>query len=193
MVRSSTTSRLAMNRILPLVPLLAAALPACAGSGGPDGSAAPSPAAVQPCTYPHGTALTHMPDGRTVAEAFAASMRAAARNPGARVVDVPPGALLPELANRREVARAIVRRYPRELFEQRRSGAVSLFVLVAADGRVADVLVLRPAIDRAFDVAALEVVREMRFRPAQVGGCAVPAFAVLPVTFDIEIEVRPGP
>jgi protein TonB len=121
-----------------------------------------------------------------VAEAFAAAAEHAAQSAGGRTVYGVAGASEPELANQRQVARSIAHHCPRRLVRKKKEGVVSLFVLIGADGRAADVLVLRPAGEPELDAAAVQVVPEMRFHPSRAGGCAVPAFAEIAVTFTLD-------
>jgi TonB family protein len=166
---------------VPLALLLAAALPACAGSSGPSPRGGP-----QPCAWGHGTALTHLPDGRTLAEAWEAARTAPLPDPrpGAlAMLPLAPGASEPELENVHEVGALIARHYPAPLRDAGVAGTSVLLVWVGADGRVAGVRVVRPAADPRFDQAAEQVIRSMRFRPSRAGACAVASFLVLPVSF----------
>jgi protein TonB len=111
---------------------------------------------------------------------FAASLPVANDSAELWDVDEPP-----ELANRADVARALSREYPRELYQQRVGGTVLVRFQITTEGRAdtATARVLR-ASRREFGLAALEVVRAMRFRPARKGGAPVAVWATLPIAFD---------
>lgn len=75
--------------------------------------------------------------------------------------------------------------YPPALLRRGIEGVVGLRILVGADGRAAEVLVETSSGHRELDAAAVKVVRtRWRFEPAQVGGAAVAAWAVVQVGFD---------
>ena len=90
----------------------------------------------------------------------------------------------PELLNRRDLAAALTREYPPELRASVVSGQVTLVFRLRADGTVheatADVM---EATDLAFVAPALRVLPVMRFRPAAIGGTAVPVWISVPVMF----------
>ena len=93
-----------------------------------------------------------------------------------------PYTIKPVLLNRAEVARALVRAYPRAARIQNREGRVLLWVYVDETGKVVDAHVQESA-GRAFDSAAVAVTRVMRFRPARLDKEAVPVWIRLPVVF----------
>jgi protein TonB len=91
----------------------------------------------------------------------------------------------PELANRAEVARALSRTYPRELYRQHVGGTAIVRFQITPEGRAdtASARVLR-ASRREFGLAALDVVRQMRFRPGKNHGVPVAVWVTLPIAFD---------
>jgi TonB family protein len=93
----------------------------------------------------------------------------------------------PELANRPVVAAALSREFPRDLRQVGATGTVTVRFRVLTDGRVdpATVEVLATT-DPAFDTPARNVAVVMRFRPARVGGHAVPVWVTLPVSFRLQ-------
>lgn len=76
--------------------------------------------------------------------------------------------------------------YPQEAAAAGLSGDVLLLVQVNAAGRATDLRVLSSSNVPALDHAALEAVRQWRFRPAQRGGRAVAWPVKVPVRFRIE-------
>lgn len=93
---------------------------------------------------------------------------------------------LPELLNRRQVAREISRRYPPHLRAQGIGGTVTLRMRVQEDGSV-DTASISLALATNPDLvpAATQVAHTLRFRPARVGGKAVRAWVTLPITFQV--------
>ncbi len=88
----------------------------------------------------------------------------------------------PQLANAGEVSRLFERFYPRMLADQGVAGRVMLELIVEADGRV------RPgsarivsATNEQFSGATMRIVERLRFRPARVGGEAVPVMVTIPI------------
>ncbi|HEX8693188.1 MAG TPA: energy transducer TonB [Longimicrobium sp.] len=91
---------------------------------------------------------------------------------------------LPELLNRRQVAREISRRYPPHLRAQGIGGTVTLRMRVQADGSVDTTsIALEVATNPDLVPAATQVAQTLRFRPARVGGKPVRAWVTLPITF----------
>ncbi len=75
-------------------------------------------------------------------------------------------------------------RYPRPSIQRHEEGRVLLRVLVDAQGRPQEVLVEKGSGHRDLDRAAREqVLAKWRFHPAQRGGRAVPAWALVPIDF----------
>lgn len=75
--------------------------------------------------------------------------------------------------------------YPREALDAGREGVVRLRVRVAADGTVDSLSVEISSGDNSLDNAALNAVRDWRFKPAERGGVAVAAEVLVPVRFAI--------
>lgn len=134
----------------------------------------------------------------------AAPLRAQVDNPPPDATTAPPPRpaiftltqveIMPELANRSEVARLITRHYPREMRRRRETGSVTLEFVVSADGTV-DSTTITPlnASDTAFVAGGVKVVRGMRFQPGQFDGRAVPVRVILPVLFWMEPRPAPAP
>ena len=87
------------------------------------------------------------------------------------------------LRNRHSVAQLLEQNYPPTLRDAGVSGDVTLLVKIGESGNVAYLSVFRSAPDEAFNAAALAVVRQMLFDPAQHDGCTVPAWTLIPVSF----------
>jgi protein TonB len=74
--------------------------------------------------------------------------------------------------------------YPSIALAARKEGLVILEALIAEDGTVRDVKVLRPA--PLFDEAALTAVRQWRFTPTLLNGEPVPIVMTVTVGFTLE-------
>ena len=86
-----------------------------------------------------------------------------------------PMTVRPELLNRDEVARALVRLYPPELRDQSIGGTTLLWVFINDKGMVENALVKTAGAQPALDTAAIAVAKTMRFSPAQNRDRTVPA------------------
>lgn len=75
--------------------------------------------------------------------------------------------------------------YPLVARRRGMEGVVLLRVLVAADGRVAEVEIAEGSGFAVLDQSALETVRGWRFRPASRGGRAVEARVEVPIRFSL--------
>jgi TonB family protein len=64
------------------------------------------------------------------------------------------------------------------------TGTVTLYAVIAADGSVADVRILRGVDDR-LDAAARDALRHCHFRPATKNGLAVALEAVIRIPFEV--------
>ena len=73
--------------------------------------------------------------------------------------------------------------FPDEAQRRRVGGAVILEVLVAPDGKVQDVRVLRSS--PLFDGAAMDAVRKWEYTPTEIDGAAVPVVMTVTVTFSL--------
>ena len=62
-------------------------------------------------------------------------------------------------------------------------------VRILADGSVADARIERSSGNQALDAAALEVVRQWQFHPAQQDGKAVDGSSLVPVRFSLNLPV----
>jgi periplasmic protein TonB len=78
--------------------------------------------------------------------------------------------------------------YPRLSKRMGEQGEVRLRVLVAADGRVTSVELSRSSGYERLDEAALESVKQWRFKPATQGGEPLEAWVEVPVKFVLENE-----
>ena len=76
--------------------------------------------------------------------------------------------------------------YPVEAYRRREEGTVLVGATVGADGRPADVAVVRRSGSRELDQAAVDAVRQWHFEPAVRGGREVAAEVQVPVTFRID-------
>jgi TonB family protein len=76
--------------------------------------------------------------------------------------------------------------YPPRLRDQGVTGRVLLEFIVGSDSLVdPGSLQILDADARPFEEAVLESLKQARFRPARIGGCAVPALVRMPVDFKI--------
>ena len=98
----------------------------------------------------------------------------------------PPPDSMPRLLNGAEVEAALVRLYPRLYRDAGVTGEVTIAVEVDEYGvpDLATVEVLNVALEE-FQAAAIRVVEQMRFHPAQRDGRAVRARTVIPIRFNI--------
>ncbi|MDT8369691.1 MAG: M56 family metallopeptidase [Longimicrobiales bacterium] len=90
----------------------------------------------------------------------------------------------PVLENRGEVAGELERRYPSELRAAGIGGRSTVWFHIDETGRVMDAQVRATSGHEALDLAALEVAKTMRFRPAKNAGEAVAVWVAIPITFD---------
>ena len=109
-------------------------------------------------------------------------------DPGPTVGGVPEGdgiVSYPKLLNRDEISGLLRRHYPERERRAGREGTVVLALHVGVDGKVGSTEVLQSA-GRAFDRAAAEVAKLMRFEPAMSG--KRPVAVKLPQTVVFQIE-----
>ena len=122
----------------------------------------------------------------------------ASANPLERTHDVSgapsftPFTAKPDLLNREEVARALVRTYPEDLRAAGIGGRAHVWIFVDADGTVSNVQLAETSDNDALDAAALEVARTFRMSPARNGDEPVPVWIKIPVVFSTD-GVRPTP
>jgi TonB family protein len=64
-------------------------------------------------------------------------------------------------------------------------GVASLLVGLDAEGAVESVSLMRSSGDATFDRIAVNTIREVRYRPARLGGCSVPAWFEQPLSFHL--------
>ncbi len=81
-------------------------------------------------------------------------------------------------------------RYPAEAARAAITGAVTLELIVDAQGRVAEATVLAPA-GHGFDEAALAAVRQFRFAPGRADGKPVPVKVTYRYAFTLKAAPRP--
>ncbi|MFN7965753.1 MAG: energy transducer TonB [Acidobacteriota bacterium] len=89
-----------------------------------------------------------------------------------------------------EVIQKVEPDYPLDAREQRLEGKVILQIVVREDGSVTDVKVLRSI--ELLDQAAVEAVRQWRYKPAMKAGRPVPAYVTVTVNFRLR-EALEGP
>jgi TonB family protein len=89
----------------------------------------------------------------------------------------------PEVRNRRETGRALVRSYAAHLRDRGIGGQVNMLLWVDADGRPQEVQVVEKSQYPELDDAARYVTRVMRFQPAVYDNCRVPAAVLIPIVF----------
>jgi TonB family protein len=89
---------------------------------------------------------------------------------------------MPQLENREEVARALVKSYPPALRDAGVGGTALVWVLVDETGKVVRTKIKQSSGEDAIDEAAEAVGMQMRFKPARNGSDgAVPVWIALPI------------
>ncbi len=108
-------------------------------------------------------------------------------NTGPVPIDVSLAEEKPQLQNAAEVQRLLQRNYPPLLRDSGITGQVQMKFVVNAQGRVeaTSVSVVNASHD-AFGEASTRVVERMRFKPAKVGGRAVPVLVQIPISWTLE-------
>ncbi|HEV2146451.1 MAG TPA: energy transducer TonB [Longimicrobiaceae bacterium] len=108
-------------------------------------------------------------------------------NTGTVPIDVNLAEEKPELRNRAEVARLLQRLYPPLLRDAGITGQATIKFVVNAQGRVdpGSISVVSSTHD-AFGEASTKVGEKMSFKPAKVGGRAVPVLVTMPVSWTLE-------
>lgn len=89
----------------------------------------------------------------------------------------------PELANRRETARALEELYPATLRDRGLGGVVVLDLVLDAAGRVEEARVEKSSGYVDLDRAGRDAALRMRFTPGRIGDTPVRARMTLPLTF----------
>lgn len=113
--------------------------------------------------------------------------QAPAADPG-RVYALAEVVVPPRATNAPELVQALQSRYPRE--GAGRSAQVEVAVVIAPDGSVADVQVVRST-DAAFDAATVSAVRVLRFTPGTVDGRPVAVRVTLPIRWEPAPAAQP--
>ena len=105
---------------------------------------------------------------------------------------IPPNAELrllferPLAVNRDAIGRQLVRTYPPQLRNRGIGDEVVFAVRIDTLGKVADRRVLKPSSYQDFNIAAVSIVRTIRYQPFRLdAGCAVPAVLHVPIVFQI--------
>lgn len=92
----------------------------------------------------------------------------------------------PDLANRREVAEALMRNYPPLLKDAGIGGTAQVWFLISETGRVERMQIKETSGHAALDDAALRVAATMRFEPARLGGRPTAVWIQLPISFAVK-------
>lgn len=90
----------------------------------------------------------------------------------------------PRPKNDREIARLLREHYPDDLRERAVTGEVSVWLFIDDGGAVEDARILEPSDRKAFNEAALEVARRMRFEPAVRDGEPVGVWVARTLRFE---------
>lgn len=91
----------------------------------------------------------------------------------------------PELINRQEVSRALMRAYPPLLRDAGIGGTATVWFFLDQAGRVRDNRLQASSGHAALDEAALQVAAMMRFTPAVNRDHTTPVWVLLPITFQV--------
>jgi TonB family protein len=92
-------------------------------------------------------------------------------------------AVRPELKNTRQVQRALVRSYPRDLRDKGEGGTVLIWFGIDEEGRVTKRQISESSGDCRFDRAGLDVAGIMRFSPALSDGEPTAVWVEVPIIF----------
>jgi len=160
------------------------------GRGGPelvDYQEAPDTGRITPDTVPTWT----VPPSDTAATRTAPSRETGSRRmpplPDSSTYELSVVTQQPELINRGDIGEEMARAYPPLLRDAGVAGTVTIRMRVDHRGRVDPASVtIESSTHEAFSDAATRVVRQMRFRPAEVEGVPVAVWVVLPVTFQLQ-------
>lgn len=110
-----------------------------------------------------------------------------------------PMTVAPELQNRADVARALVRNYPPLLRDAGIGGSPTVHFFIDEEGTPQKMLIGKSSGYPALDAAALAVAGTMRFSPARNRDRIVPVWVEIPIVFSLDgarrgpIEVPPPP
>jgi TonB family protein len=94
-----------------------------------------------------------------------------------------PYTVKPELLNRNDVAKALVRNYPPQLRSAGIGGKVLLWMFVDQNGQTAKTQVRTSSGNTELDSAALAVARSMRWSPARNGDEVAAVWIMVPIVF----------
>jgi TonB family protein len=148
----------------------------CASSGGSN-AAAPSYAELPAC---NSNLVAIAPMNWTYAEALLTLNQIGWLSSGVTVVE---SSNRPEVRNRRETTRALVRSYAAHLRDRGLGGEASMLLYLDAEGNPQKVRLLKNSPYPELDDAAHYVTRVARFHPAVYHDCRVPSVVLMPIVF----------
>lgn len=96
----------------------------------------------------------------------------------------------PELVNRAQIRRALLKEYPRELQRAGVEGSVVVWFWIDEKGKVQHYEIRVSSGRPELDSAAERVIPKMKFRPAKERGKPIPVIVALPITFEVEAALR---
>ena len=180
--------------VRPILPPLAVDAPAAAQSTAPSRGGGPSIAAPALPAPPSGLPLPGAPPvdpWRDLDHIITPTPPPPGRSPGGTGPGNPeasgphftPYTVAPQLLNRAEVSRLLIRLYPPMLLNAGIGGTVVTWIQIDENGRVIDRRVSRSSGHDALDEAALKVAEAMRFSPAYNREAKVPVWVELPIVF----------
>lgn len=161
------------------LPALWGALVVLAGCASGSGASAGGPA-------PTACAAAPQLEGVRLAAAFDSLHVLAMRGRSQKELVLAPHDRKPRLLNPGAIQQLLATSYPRALRDAGLGGQTEVAMLVDARGEVSRVLLVRSSLHGDLDAATINVVKEMRFRPAARGGCPVPFFSLVPITWTLE-------
>lgn len=94
-----------------------------------------------------------------------------------------PYSVKPEVVNRDEIARALVRNYPPQLRDKGIGGTTLVWMLIARTGETRQVQIKSSSGYPELDAAAIKVASVIRFSPAKNGSTPVAVWIALPIVF----------
>jgi TonB family protein len=96
-----------------------------------------------------------------------------------------PYTVKPELLNRDEANRALLKEYPPDLRQKKIGGTILVWLLVDENGRVTKAQVRESSGSVQLDAAALSVSQVMRFSPAKLREQTVAVWITIPIVFKV--------
>ena len=96
-----------------------------------------------------------------------------------------PMTVRPEILNRSEVLRALMREYPPLLRDAGIGGTVEVWFFISENGTVTNSRISEPSAYTQLNEAALRVARVFQFSPARNRERMVPVWIRLPITFEV--------